>query len=67
MKITIGKWMGFMLILFLVENAYFGWNRMPESKMEWVFDIVIGGICFVGSMMIGIRDYKEDKKGKNNE
>jgi len=28
------------LVVFVVSNTYFGWNRDPESTAEWVVDVL---------------------------
>ena len=28
------------VVIWIIENMYFGWNRHPESKAEYVCDII---------------------------
>ena len=36
------------LILYFIENSYFGWNRTPQSREELVFDYLTVFLFWVG-------------------
>jgi hypothetical protein len=38
------------LVIFLIENSYFGWNKHPLSEMEQYADNVVRAFMYVGGI-----------------
>ena len=67
MKITIKKWLVFMFVIAIIETAYFGWNWVPSDNAEYICDIAIFSTAMVGAVIIGKRDYMEEKEKENED
>ena len=48
-RIKIGsKLLQIGLLIYLIENFYFGWNKLPMSDLELYADNTVKGFVFVG-------------------
>lgn len=55
---TVMFWVG--VLIFILSNQYFGWNRGAESGAEGVFDFIWFALIFLGGFGMIVRSLIEE-------
>ena len=46
------------IVLYIVQNTYFGWNKLPMSELEEQTDYILKGMYYIGLFLFAMPLFK---------